>query len=458
MMSLFYKKIAVLFFVLVVFSVVRAQTNPSDACTGVPSLSVNSTCVANSYTLAGSYTDGALIAASCNGNLNRDDGWYSFTATGTTTDIDLTGNRDHTLAVWSACGGGTELACDYATSGNVATISMTTVIGTTYYVQVWRNSSNNGSSMTGTICIHDPIVQATDCSAAVQVCSNTAFPGNSSGFGTQELNATNRGCLNGNEHQSSWYVVSIGTTGTFQMMIAPTVTSDDYDFAVWGPASACPPSGTPIRCSYSGTTGNTGINTGLNGAESPQTSEGSGGNKYVDDLNVTAGDVYLVCIDNFNSTTTTFNLTFGGSAGISCVPLPVELIEFTAENVNGVNVVEWVTKSESNNDFFTLQRSEDGENWQDIVISDAAGNSNSELRYTYRDYYTNSSWLYYQLWQTDFDGMVTNLGIVAVNNGEQEVQLVRIINLMGEVVDENYPGIQVYIYSDGTSVKRIKQY
>ncbi|MBK9193108.1 MAG: hypothetical protein IPM77_17310 [Crocinitomicaceae bacterium] len=87
-----------------------AQTDPSDGCTGVPSLSVNSTCVANNYTLNGTYSNGALIAASCNGNSDRDDGWYSFTATGTTTDIDLTGNRDHTLAVWSACAGGTELA------------------------------------------------------------------------------------------------------------------------------------------------------------------------------------------------------------------------------------------------------------------------------------------------------------------------------------------------------------
>lgn len=437
-------------------TVVFAQ-NPSDGCTGVPSLSVNSTCVATSYTLAGTYANGGLVLSSCWSNLNRDDGWYSFVATGTTTDIDLEGNRAHTLAVWDACGGGTELACDYATAGNVATVSFTTVIGNTYYIQVHRNSNNDGSSMTGTICVHDPIVQATDCDVSVQVCSNSAFPGNSSGFGTQELNVSNRGCLNGNEHQSSWYLISIGTDGTFQMMIAPTVGTDDYDFAVWGPASSCPPSGAPIRCSYSGTAGNTGINTGLNGAESPQTSEGSGGNKYVDDMNVVAGDVYLVCIDNYNSTTTTFNLTFGGSAGISCVPLPVVLVSLDAQNDGQVNVIQWQTKSESNNDFYTLERSTDGETWTTLSNLDGAGNSSEILDYQFRDFFVSDQVVYYQLWQTDFDGVTTNLGIVAVESDAAAPELVKIINLLGEEVDENYDGIQVYVYSDGSTIKRFRQ-
>lgn len=434
-----------------------AQVNPSDGCSGVPSLTVSATCVANSYTLAGSYADGGLVSASCFSGNNRDDGWYQFTATGTTTVIDLDGNRDHVLAVFTSCAGGTELACDQANAGSVATVSFATTVGTTYYVQVHRTSSNNSSSMTGTICIHDPIVSSTNCATSVQVCSNSTFPGNSSGFGTQELSATNRGCLNGNEHQSSWYVISIGTSGTLQFTIAPTVTSDDYDFAVWGPGSACPPTGAPTRCSYSGSTGNTGVNTGLNGAESPQTSEGSGGNKYVDDLSVTAGQVYILCIDNFNSTTTTFNLTFGGSAGISCVPLPVEMTSYDVKSIVGGNLIEWQTKSEINNDFYTLERSTDGETWTVIRKIDGAGNSSETLDYSYRDYWTSDGWTYYQLWQTDYDGATRNMGIISIDNKSNQVSLVKIVNLFGEEVDETYSGIKVYIYSDGTCIKRVTQ-
>lgn len=444
-------------FALLVAQSLYSQINPSDGCSGIPSLSVNSTCVANSYTLAGSYANGGLVISSCFTGNDRDDGWYQFVATGTTTDIDLTGNRDHLVSVWTSCAGGSELACDHATAGNVATVSFATTPGTTYYVQVHRTSSNNTSSMTGTICIHDPIVASNDCSTSVQVCSNSGFPGNSSGFGTQELNAGNRGCLNGNEHQSSWYLISIGTTGTLQFTISPVVASDDYDFAVWGPNSPCPPTSAPTRCSYSGTTGNTGVNTGLNGAESPQTSEGSGGNKYVDDMDVMTGEVYLLCIDNYNATTTVFNLTFGGSAGISCVPLPVELVSFSVVPYESVNLLEWITKSELNNDFFSLEKSTDGTNWNVISVADGSNNSSEELIYTYRDYDITDGWIYYQLWQTDNDGNRANLGVISTNNSTADVKLVRIVNLMGEEVDENYKGIRVYIYSDGSTVKRMSQ-
>lgn len=432
-----------------------AQVNPSDGCTGVPALTVNTTCVNNSYSLSGSYSNGGLVSASCFSGNNRDDGWYSFTATGTTTNIELTGDRDHVLAVFSTCGGGTELACDFATSGNTASVSFATTIGTTYFIQVHRTSGNNTATMDGNICVYEPAITPTDCAIGEQVCTTTTLPGNSAGFGTQELNATNQGCLLGNEHQSSWYLVSIGTAGTFQLTIAPNVATDDYDFAVWGPNSTCPPNATPIRCSYSATTGNTGISTALNGAESPQTSEGSGGNKYVDDLSVLAGEVYLICIDNFSSTSTSFNLSFGGTSGISCVPLPVQMVEYDVQSIKGVNSIEWTTKSEINNDFFTLERSFDGEFWQPFATIDGAGNSTSFNTYSVNDYLVYDGWTYYQLWQTDFDGATKNLGIISVDNQTQEVTLVKIVNLLGEEVQEDYDGIKVYIYSDGSTVKRV---
>lgn len=65
--------------------------------------------------------------------------------------------------------------------------------------------------------------------------------------------------------------------------------------------------------------------------------------------------------------------------------------------------------------------------------------------------------VYYQLWQTDHDGVTTNLGIVAVESDSNAPELVKIINLLGEEVDENYDGIQVYVYSDGSTIKRFRQ-
>ncbi|MBK8926060.1 MAG: hypothetical protein IPM74_09160 [Crocinitomicaceae bacterium] len=434
-----------------------SQTNPSDGCTGIPVLTVNANCTPTTYTLPGTYANGGLVNASCNLGTNMDDGWYQFTATNTTTDIDLTGSRTHTLSVWSACGGGTELACSHAAAGTAASVSFATTIGTVYYIQVHRNQSNNTSSMNGSICVHDPVAPANNCDIGIQVCASTGFPGNSAGFGTQELDVTNRGCLNSNEHQSSWYLISIGTAGTLQFTISPSNGTDDYDFALWGPSSACPPTAAPIRCSYAAGGGNTGLNTALNGAESPSTTEGSGGNRYVDDLTVAAGDVYLLVIDNFTSSLSSFNFIFGGSAGISCVPLPVVLVSLEAQNEGQVNVIKWQTKSESNNDFYTLERSTDGETWYAVGNIDGAGNSSETIDYQFRDFFVSDQVVYYQLWQTDHDGVTTNLGIVAVESDSNAPELVKIINLLGEEVDENYDGIQVYVYSDGSTIKRFRQ-
>ena len=66
--------------------------------------------------------------------------------------------------------------------------------------------------------------------------------------------------------------------------------------------------------------------------------------------------------------------------------LPVELIEFTA-NRNGNDVMlNWITATEMNNDYFEIQRSLDGHNWETVFTVRGAGNSNNEVDYIEYDY------------------------------------------------------------------------
>lgn len=84
--------------------------------------------------------------------------------------------------------------------------------------------------------------------------------------------------------------------------------------------------------------------------------------------------------------------------------LPVELVNFSvAFDKNAVHL-SWQTLSEKNNDYFTVQRSTNGQNWQNISRTEGAGNSDSILSYkeTDKQYLTGTS--YYRLQQTDFDG------------------------------------------------------
>jgi hypothetical protein len=68
------------------------------------------------------------------------------------------------------------------------------------------------------------------------------------------------------------------------------------------------------------------------------------------------------------------------------------------------NILEWVTASETNNDFFTLQRSADGFSFTDISTIDGAGNSNQLNNYQFIDQYPPIGVSYYRLKQVDYNG------------------------------------------------------
>lgn len=97
-------------------------------------------------------------------------------------------------------------------------------------------------------------------------------------------------------------------------------------------------------------------------------------------------------------------------------PLPIELAQLTASCSEGQTpVISWVTASETNNAFFTLQRSVNAVSWYDVATVSGAGNSNQLLNYTYTDNAAGSGIQYYRLLQTDFDGTVNEAGVVSVN-------------------------------------------
>jgi len=104
----------------------------------------------------------------------------------------------------------------------------------------------------------------------------------------------------------------------------------------------------------------------------------------------------------------------------SLATLPVELISFEAECENQNITLEWSTASEINNDFFTIERSMDGVNWQIISTVSGAGNSNSRMYYSFIDINNSFQNSYYRLKQTDFEGGGKYSAIIPVKNCEQD--------------------------------------
>jgi hypothetical protein len=134
--------------------------------------------------------------------------------------------------------------------------------------------------------------------------------------------------------------------------------------------------------------------------------------------------------------------------------LPIELISFEGITKNGYNHLFWKTASESNNDYFTIEKTQDGINFTPIANINGAGNSNMVLNYDYIDYNIINTITYYRLKQTDYDGKYEYSNIIGLDNTKKVRLVVRVINLLGNDVDINSKGIVILIYDDG-SVKKI---
>lgn len=90
--------------------------------------------------------------------------------------------------------------------------------------------------------------------------------------------------------------------------------------------------------------------------------------------------------------------------GSELLPLPVELIAFNASCKNHSVTVSWTTASEINNDYFEVQKSENGIDFSTIAQIQGNGNSNYLTPYIYTDYNSGSSEVYYRLKQVDLNG------------------------------------------------------
>ncbi len=85
--------------------------------------------------------------------------------------------------------------------------------------------------------------------------------------------------------------------------------------------------------------------------------------------------------------------------------LPIELLDFSAEIMDDEYVqIEWTTASEINNDYFTIEKSTDGVEYEEIGEVKGAGNSSQSITYELEDEELIPGVVYYRLTQTDFDG------------------------------------------------------
>ena len=84
--------------------------------------------------------------------------------------------------------------------------------------------------------------------------------------------------------------------------------------------------------------------------------------------------------------------------------LPVEWLSFEAKKVSSVAQLEWITASETNNNYFIIEHSIDAKKFEEIDRVDAAGNSNSTIEYKLQQAKLVRGNNYYRIKQVDYDG------------------------------------------------------
>ncbi len=111
-----------------------------------------------------------------------------------------------------------------------------------------------------------------------------------------------------------------------------------------------------------------------------------------------------------------FGITSTGSN-----PLPVQLIRFEVKESKGQAIISWSTASETNNDYFLVQKSTDGQHFTDLKKVKGAGNSNTVQNYSVTDAQPANGINYYRIRQVDMNGAFEIYGPKTITIGNKQV-------------------------------------
>ena len=88
----------------------------------------------------------------------------------------------------------------------------------------------------------------------------------------------------------------------------------------------------------------------------------------------------------------------------------------SGENIEIGNLLHWTTEQEENNQFFLVERSFDGIDFEKIGKTNGIGNSSETNEYEFLDVNVHTEKLFYRLQQVDFDGTFSYSEILQIQS------------------------------------------
>jgi len=450
----------------------------NDACTNATLLSLQcpgGTTGTNGTTIGSITTDG-LPNPSCDLTGTIRDVWYYFN-TGNNTEINLYASLGTAtwigVAVYTTCGTlatGLNTNCDF----NIITPNPTNITGllmnTTYRLRIFTNVSYDTP---GTFTIYLNTVNNTSTLSSVTgtdnqtVCQNTSITNIS--YNTKgATGSTFSGLPTG--VSGSWSNNVVTLTGT------PSVSGTfNYVVTLTGGCGTVTSNGTitvnPTVATISSITGNANIIAGT--TENYSIPSDPNATTYQWDYRESSLSSWVTNISNTNTASVTWPLTTTDGEIIVTVTngcnsvnknlliqvdgvLPVELIYFEGYEYPSFNSLRWSTASEHNSDYFKIERSVDGENWDYVGSKFASGNSTIVINYSYLDLFKDFVIHYYRLVQVDYDGQYKIYGPIVLDNTRSFKKVIKYINLLGQEVNSETKGFIFEVYEDGTMKKILR--
>lgn len=388
-------KTHLLLLLLLITSTGLAQPANNDCSSPTNITDLDGTC--NSYSNVGATFD--TYIGGCMGDANNV--WFTFTAQGTDADITVSGINRPEIAVIAPLNGpcnitdNVQVGCT-APTGNYSSVTLTLnnlTVGYTYYIIVTNNTGGGGGAGTYNICVDNPVTAAAtvSCSNATAFCTVTpqTYPA-STNAGSGQL-GPDYDCLAATPNPA-WFYLEIATAGDLDLQMSSS-PAEDIDFVMWGPIADLA----------------TGCIDELYGSNSSDCSFSAVTTESTTITGASIGETYIVMITNFsnNATDITFSQTGGTGATDCSIVLPVDLLSFEGKKKNnGINL-SWETASESNSDYYTIERFALGQGSNKYIGTvDAAGNSSSVLSYEIFDDNVEPGRYMYRLTQYDLNGEV----------------------------------------------------
>ena len=311
-----------------------AQVPANDRCSAAQLIPAGGFGVANT---ANANDDIIGVTGCQTGTAAHPDVWFTFTASGSssttvmvTPDASSATTPYEILVFDGTCGALMDVGTK-CSAGGTDSVRVAVSSGTTYYVAIASPSATQtGIFIVQAISRSATFVPAQDCMNANVLPTGLPIqqgPLNlGAGTDPNEVDPMNSCWGGGGERQPKWYKFIAGSDGKLTFNINPTDPNTDYDWAVWDITSdpaGCTTKGNAIACNWTGARGATGLSLcedlepGFQGGDQfdNKTTMQTGANAPID---LQAGRIYALLVDNFSTNSSGFRLTFGGA----CPPLP----------------------------------------------------------------------------------------------------------------------------------------